>query len=575
MKKIFVIAEVACSHEGDHLIAKKLVDHVHDSRADAIKFQKFTADELFGSSSKEYKLAKNLEFSDSEWRDLISYAKRKNLQVYVDVFGIKSANFISKLGVDGYKIHVSDITNPYILNYLSRTSKPLLLSTAGCYPNEIHEALRILSKKEKSITLMHGFQGFPTKLGDINLLRLIELKNRFGMQVGLMDHISGDSNMAMIIPLLGICLGASVIEKHITLDRGQHGTDYYSALNPNEFKELVKLIRNTEKAFGSKELTIIGNELQYRLKHKKNTIARKFIRKNTLLTDDLFEFKRTSVKENSIAYFDYRGKKPSMDIQKGSILTRKFLQDQPKIAAVIACRVNSNRLYAKPLQYVGEMTILEHLLAEIQQSKRVDDIVLAISEKPENNIFVEFAIKNNIKFVLGDDTDVLGRIINAAKYVNADTILRITPENPFMYWEKIDELIDIHLKGKYDLSVTIEAPLGSNFELINLKALEISHKLGKSKHRSEFVSLYINENKNRFKIFKYRVNENVRRPNYRLTVDYPEDLLLVRMIYDELGKRNKPIPLERVIKFLDTHPKIAKINIDKKTIYHDMWLRNS
>jgi spore coat polysaccharide biosynthesis protein SpsF len=326
---------------------------------------------------------------------------------------------------------------------------------------------------------------------------------------------------------------------------------------------------------GNKDLEIIGKELDYRLEHKKNTIAKKFIRKGTPLTDELFEFKRTLTKENSIAYFDYNRKKSLINIPKGRVLTQKLLKSQPKIVAVIACRVNSNRLYDKPIQNLGRITILEQLLNEIKQSKRVHDMVLAISEKPENRAFVEFATENNIKFVLGDDNDVLKRIIDAAKYANADVILRITPENPFMYWEKIDELIDVHLKGKFDLSVTIEAPLGCNFELINLKALEISHKLGKNKHRSEFVSLFINENKNRFKIFKYRVPESVRRPNYRLTVDFPEDLLLVRMIYDKLGKGNKPIPLARIIKFLDDNPTIAKINIDKKTIYHDMWLKNS
>ena len=239
LKKTLIIAEIACSHEGDFLKAKKLVDCAFNAKVDAIKFQKFTANELYESSHKSFQMAKNLEFTNWEWKKLVNYAKKKNLLVFADVYGLKSAKFMSTLKIDGFKIHSTDMTNPEILNYFSKINLPILLSTAGCNLNEIHEALKILDKNKKNLTLMHGFQGYPTKILDINLRRLIELQNNFGINVGLMDHISGDSSMSTVIPLLGICFGATIIEKHITLDRDQKGTDYHSALNPNEFKKLV------------------------------------------------------------------------------------------------------------------------------------------------------------------------------------------------------------------------------------------------------------------------------------------------------------------------------------------------
>ncbi|MGI0068773.1 MAG: N-acetylneuraminate synthase family protein, partial [Nitrosopumilaceae archaeon] len=198
--------------------AKKITEHASEAGADAIKFQKFTAKELAEPNHEYYALYKKLEMSNKEWKELVTYAKSKNLKVFVDVFGVKSAKEISQLDIDGYKIHSSDLSNPFLLEFLANEKKSILLSTAGCLLNEIDEALRILLKNKKEIVLMHGFQGYPTHVEDLNLLRIPELRKKYGLSVGLMDHVAGDSRAALMIPLLGISLGSTVIEKHITID---------------------------------------------------------------------------------------------------------------------------------------------------------------------------------------------------------------------------------------------------------------------------------------------------------------------------------------------------------------------
>ncbi len=187
---------------------------------------------------------------------------------------------------------------------------------------------------------------------------------------------------------------------------------------------------------------------------------------------------------------------------------------------------------------------------------------MAISNKPGNEIFVNFARKNKLKFILGDDHDVLKRLIDAAQYTNSEIIFRTTPENPFIYWEGIDELIKNHISGKYDLSIVDGLPLGSNYEIINREALEISHKDGGKEHRSELCSLFINQNQDRFKIFRHKPKVAVLRPEIRLTVDTPEDLIVARIIHQKLGKGKTPITLEKIIKFLDRNTTISKINLD-------------
>ena len=133
---------------------------------------------------------------------------------------------------------------------------------------------------------------------------------------------------------------------------------------------------------------------------------------------------------------------------------------------MIACRVNSTRLFGKPLQKIGEYTILEHLTNQIRKSKIISEIVLAISKNPGNEVFIDFAKEHKLKFVLGDEKDVLKRLIQGARSVNADIVLRISPENPFIFWEGIDTVLRKHISRKYDFSLVVSVPLGSGFEVI-------------------------------------------------------------------------------------------------------------
>ena len=151
-------------------------------------------------------------------------------------------------------------------------------------------------------------------------------------------------------------------------------------------------------------------------------------------------------------------------------------------------------------------------------------------------------------------------MIIGAQYVNANIIFRTTPENPFIYWEKIDDVLNKHIDGNFDFSVIEDIPLGCGYEVINLDALEKSHKFGKDKHRSELCSLYIHEHQKSFKINRFMPEKSLQRPEIRLTVDNPEDLMVVRKIYEKLGQGKKPVYLKKIIDFLDMNKEISKIN---------------
>ena len=567
-KNITIIAEIANVHEGNIEKLLQLVKESKKSNAHAVKFQIFSAEELATSNHKNFELYKKLQFTNTEWQKIGRITKKNGLKIFADVFGLKSAKIAAKIKVDGYKIHSSDISNKKLIEFLRKQKKTILVSSAGSKLIEIEKIVSIFQESNQHIILLHGFQGYPTKIEELNLKRLLTLKERFGVEIGIMDHVSGNSEFALIAPLLAVSMGATIVEKHITLDRNQKGIDYFSSLNPDEFKKMVKWINNTHKALGSESLEILGNELQYRLLHKKTLVAKKDIPKNKILTQKYFELKRAPNVKEIFSFYDINRKIAATKISKGSTLTSKHLKiKNPKIVAVIACRINSDRLFAKPLQKIGNEPILKHIIKQIKKSSLIDEIVLAISEKNGNQVFEDFARKNNLKFVIGDETDVLDRLIKAANYTNGDIVFRCTSENPFIYWEKIDTVIKQHINGKFDYSYITKIPLGTGFELINTKALEISHKNGSKKHRSELCTLYINQNQKKFKILPYMPSKELQKPEIRLTVDTPQDLQLARIIFNSIRKKH-PLHIKDIILFLESNEKVKNLNSDIKLEYH-------
>ena len=228
--------------------------------------------------------------------------------------------------------------------------------------------------------------------------------------------------------------------------------------------------------------------------------------------------------------------------------------------AILACRVQGSRLYGKPLQHLinGGITVLESLIEQIKVAKSVKKIALAISEEKDNWGFIELAKKHSLPYVLGDQHDVLKRIIQAAELLNAKYILRSTSECPFILGDYIDSLFKDFILGDYDRASYEDTPEGTGFELVKTKALVKSHKEGSDKHRSELVTSYIFENQDKFNLLNMKLPEHLRRPEVRLTVDYAEDLIFCQHVYRALNKDGKLINVEDIIKFWDANPELRK-----------------
>jgi spore coat polysaccharide biosynthesis protein SpsF (cytidylyltransferase family) len=230
-----------------------------------------------------------------------------------------------------------------------------------------------------------------------------------------------------------------------------------------------------------------------------------------------------------------------------------------KIIATLACRNSSRRLYGKPLQLLENVSVLEYMVNRLREREEIADIVLAISEAKGNEAFADFAERAKVKYVFGDDRDVLGRLIKACEYGGGDTVYRTTTESPFSYLEGLPEAVKSHHESNADYTAHASLPDGVMFELVKLSALKQSHRDGEHRHRSELCTLYINEHPELFKKNILQIEEQWRRPSYRLTIDFPEDLILCRKIIRNFNGDDRPIPYKELITFLDANPKLRSL----------------
>lgn len=233
-----------------------------------------------------------------------------------------------------------------------------------------------------------------------------------------------------------------------------------------------------------------------------------------------------------------------------------------KLVLALVCRNQGTRLYGKPFQNLDvkeNLCVLEYIINMATTIPAINEIVLGISQGAHNLSFIEFCEQRNLSYIIGDEVDALSRLIQCGEKSQATDIFRITSESPFIYFDAIEDAWIEHVKSNYDFTCLDWVPDGCGFEIIKLETLKYSHAHGSPKHLSELCSLYIRENKNKFKIQYVNAPPEIKRTDIRLTIDYPEDIILCRAVYSQFKNKAPRIPVKEIIKFLDTNPELKKI----------------
>jgi N,N'-diacetyllegionaminate synthase len=298
MSKTLIIAEAGVNHNGSIELAKQLIDVAKQAGADYVKFQTFKAENLVTKTSQkaDYQkrntdpaddrqlfMLKKLELGVDEHHELISYSNLKGIRFLSTPFDLESLEFVHSLGVDLFKIASGEVTNLPFLRKMAGYDLPVILSTGMCNLGDIEAALDTLTSVGlalEKISVLHCNTEYPTKWSDVNLKAMITLGNAFNVKIGYSDHTEG-----IEVPIAAVAMGASIIEKHFTLDRSMVGPDHKASLEPNELTTMIKSIRNVEKALGDGIKRVTESETKNIPIARKSIIASRSIKKGDLFTE--------------------------------------------------------------------------------------------------------------------------------------------------------------------------------------------------------------------------------------------------------------------------------------------------
>ena len=302
--KVFIIAEAGVNHNGSMKLAKKLIDVAVESGADAVKFQTFKADNLVSkntekaeyqkkttdASESQFDMIKKLELDIETHKELIAYCQEKSIMFLSTPFDHDSINLLSDLGLAIFKIPSGEITNLPYLRHIGSLKKQVILSTGMSTLQEVEDALGVLINAgtlKANITVLHANTMYPTPMEDVNLNAMLTIQKEFDIAIGYSDHTLG-----IEVDIAAVAMGATVIEKHFTLDKAMDGPDHKASLEPEELKFMVSAIRNIEKAMGSFEKTPSPSESVNIDVARKSIVSKTDINKGDTLDKDNLCVKR-------------------------------------------------------------------------------------------------------------------------------------------------------------------------------------------------------------------------------------------------------------------------------------------
>ncbi|MBD3264489.1 MAG: N-acetylneuraminate synthase [Candidatus Omnitrophica bacterium] len=334
-KDCFVISEAGVNHNGSLRLAKKLVDAAIYSGADAVKFQTFKAENVvtetarlaeyqkknLGKNTTQLEMIKKLELDYGAFRDLKNYCDKKRIIFLSTPHTFDAVDFLEPL-VPAYKVGSGDLNNLPFLRKIAKKKKLVILSTGMAKLSEVAVAVEAIKKAgNNKIILLHCTTNYPCPLVEVNLSAMSSLKEKFNLPVGYSDHTAG-----IIVPVMAVTLGAKVLEKHLTLDRSLSGPDHKASMEPDEFREMVKAVRDAEKVLGSGKKIPTESEKKIRYIVRKSIVACCDIPKDTKITGRMLSIKRPGTGISPGHMDSIIGKTVTRRIRKGSLIKPEDLR---------------------------------------------------------------------------------------------------------------------------------------------------------------------------------------------------------------------------------------------------------
>lgn len=331
MTRVFVIAEAGVNHNGRLDLAMRLVDVAAECNADAVKFQTFRSENEISrfAPKAEYQkvssdpeesflaMAKRLELDEDAHHALVRHCERRGIMFLSSPFESWSIDFLDRLGVPILKVPSGQVTNLPYLRQIGRLGRPLIFSTGMSTLDEVKAAIDVLvvaGTRRADISVLHCTTAYPTPFADVNLRAMVTLRDALGLRVGYSDHTPG-----IEVPVAAVALGATIIEKHFTLDKAMEGPDQAASLDPTELKAMVVAIRNIELALGDGVKRPSAAERVNISVARRSIVAARSIRKGEVFTHEMLTVKSPA-----------NGLSPMLwDSVIGQVATRDFDEDRP------------------------------------------------------------------------------------------------------------------------------------------------------------------------------------------------------------------------------------------------------
>ena len=332
---VIIIAEAGVNHNGSMENAFRLVDAAADAGVDYIKFQTFKSNKLVSGSAKkadyqientknsaetQLQMLQKLELSREQHEELIAYCQEKKVQFFSTAFDLDSLEYLHKIGLQMVKIPSGEITNLPYLRKAATLFRKVILSTGMATVSEIKDAVSVFTNAgvhKENITILHCNTEYPTPIEDVNLKAMLHIQHEFGTKVGYSDHTLG-----IEVPIAAVALGATVIEKHFTLDKSMEGPDHKASLEPGELKAMVSAIRNIEKALSGSGLKEVSPSEQKNIAiARKSIVAIKKIHQGEIFSEENIGVKRPGTGISPMQWDKVIGKTAVRDFEEDELIT--------------------------------------------------------------------------------------------------------------------------------------------------------------------------------------------------------------------------------------------------------------
>jgi sialic acid synthase SpsE len=327
----FIIAEVGINHNGDLELAKKMAKVAHECGVNAVKFQTFKASDFISDPNLSYTyksqgeiitesqldMFTRYEFNDEQWKELFKYCDELGIESFTTPQNISDLDFIldiKKLNL--IKVGSDDLTNLPLLKYYASKKIPMIISSGMSYESEIRDAVDTIKNEGcDDLCVLHCVSSYPTEYQDVNMKKMLSIKEKFGVKVGFSDHTADH-----LSSIAAVSMGATVIEKHFTLDKTSPGPDHWFSSDPREMKVLVEHVRKIEKILGENKLIPTEKEVEMRKIARRSIVFKRNVKSGTVLTDEHFDFKRPGTGLSPKEVVNFLGKKINYDVDKGDLL---------------------------------------------------------------------------------------------------------------------------------------------------------------------------------------------------------------------------------------------------------------